>query len=228
MDDNHRVTVGSDRPSRLLMILVTLQPLNCPHRHHHLLWLHLQIPMMMMMINNLQTAGGIIGIALLAFAPLPWEVSYLDWVKTAIATDSPAVATTTTEGIPPAVSAIATKTSQDFGIPLGVILAIAKHESGSFSALIGTGNAWGLKCVGNDPTCTTVKTQEHSGGTVGSYLLGFESCQDPDRCSRILGQTLTSLNTSRQWQDIPAALDAIGRRYATDPEWAAKVQLYLL
>lgn len=184
----------------------------------------------MAMINpiwhSLSTAGMIGAIALLALVPNPLEFDYRGIIKGAITpsgnttetTDSSAAA----DGAPPKVLEIATKTSQAFGIPLGVILAIAAHESGNYRAIIGA-NSWGLKCVNNHASCTTTKTTEYTNGVQGSYRLSFESCEDADRCSRLLGQTLTNLNTSGQWQDIPAALAAVGQKYATDPQWSTKV-----
>lgn len=180
-------------------------------------------------LHSLQTAGLIGAIAFLALAPSPWDVSYLDWVKEQVQVEANATttATATDANTPAAVDAIATRTATRYGIPKDVIMAIARHETGNFKAVIGVGNSWGLKCVGSHSSCVTTKTQEVVGGKVGSYRLAFESCEDVERCSRILGQTLTNLNTSGQWQDIPLALRSIGRRYATDPAWAEKVMQHL-
>ena len=185
--------------------------------------------------HNAATAGMIGLIGVVALLPSPWEVNYrqalIDAVRGSMgqvsaASDdnlTSAAGTVSTDGIPPKVQEIAQKTARDFGIPLGIILAIAKHETGHFRAMIGSGNAWGIKCVGNDHSCTKVTTQEHTGGTVGTYRLGFESCDDVDRCSRILGQTLENLNTGGQWENVNKALTDIGTRYATDPQWSQKV-----
>jgi len=182
--------------------------------------------------HNTATAGMIVMIGIVALLPSPWEVNYRQALINAVrgsmgqvstASDDANADTVSTDGIPPKVEAIARKTSQDFDIPLGLILAIAKHETGHFRSMIGTGNAWGIKCVGNDPSCTKVTTQEHTGGTVGTYRLEFESCDDVDRCSRILGQTLENLNSGRQWENVNKALTDIGSRYATDPQWSQKV-----
>jgi len=182
-------------------------------------------------LHNLQTAGLIGAVAFVALAPSPWEVSYLDLIQQQVTTeqnrpDNAQPRNAAPSGVP-AVDAIATKTAAQYNIPKTLIMAIARHETGNFAAVIGAGNAWGLKCVGSHSTCTTTRTTEYTNGTKGSYRLAFESCADADRCARILGQTLTNLNTSGQWQDIDRALDAIGARYATDPRWAAKVKQYL-
>jgi hypothetical protein len=181
--------------------------------------------------HNFTTAVLLLGIGSIALAPNPFDVDYLDLIRRQanLAERRKPVENlaASAEGVPPAVEAIADATAQQFNIPKALILAIAKHETGNFKAVIGGGNAWGLKCVGSHPTCTKTRTTEYTNGTKGSYRLAFESCSDVERCSMILGNTLTRLNTSGQWRDIPAALDAIGVQYATDPAWAAKVKRYL-
>lgn len=125
------------------------------------------------------------------------------------------------------LDAIATATASRYGIPKNVIVAIAKHETGNYAKVIGEGNFWGLKCVGNHPSCVSVGTTEYVNGSKGSYRLKFESCESVSRCSQILGNTLRNLNESGQWDDIGTALDSVGKRYATDPKWSAKVKQYL-
>jgi len=182
-------------------------------------------------LHNLQTAGLIGAIAFVALAPSPWEVSYVDWIQQQVRVEERRPDNAQPQNAAPsgndAVDAIATKTAEKYGIPKPLIMAIAKHETGNFKAVIGNGNAWGLKCVGSHPSCTKTKTTEYSNGVKGSYRLAFESCTDADRCARILGQTLINLNTSGQWEDIDRALDSVGKRYATDPQWSRKVKQYL-
>jgi len=125
------------------------------------------------------------------------------------------------------LDAIATATASRYGIPKNLIVAIAKHETGNYRSIIGTANFWGLKCVGNHPSCIAVGTTEYVNGTKGNYRLKFESCESVSRCSQILGNTLRNLNDSGQWTDINLTLNSIGKRYATDPNWANKVKQYL-
>lgn len=122
---------------------------------------------------------------------------------------------------------IVANTSEKYNIPSSIIYAIAKHETGNYKAVIGVANYWGLKCVGNDSSCVTVKTNEWVNGSEGSYRLKFENCSDIERCSKILGNTLNNLNTSKQWDNIPLAIQSIGQRYATDPQWAFKIMSHL-
>lgn len=128
---------------------------------------------------------------------------------------------------PSKIDAIASATSTRYGIPKSLIIAIAKHETGNYKSVIGSANAWGLKCVGNHPSCVQTQTTEYNNGMKGSYRLSFESCESISRCSQILGNTLVNLNTSKQWSDVNLALDSIGKRYATDPRWSSKVRQYL-
>ena len=82
--------------------------------------------------------------------------------------------------------------AQTRGIPASVTVAIAAHETGWFRAVIGDGNYFGVKCLGEskDP-CLSVQTTE-------SYCKGlcaqdFQSGQNPDFMANAFANTLINL-----------------------------------
>ena len=122
--------------------------------------------------------------------------------------------------------------AQKRGIPESVTVAIAVHETGWFRAVIGEGNYFGVKCLGEskDP-CLSVQTTE-------SYCKGlcaqdFQSGQNPDFMANVFANTLINLagleNQSPDeiykafTEDFNQTIRAVGRKYATDPNWANKV-----
>ena len=122
------------------------------------------------------------------------------------------------------------------GIPPSITIAIAYHETGGFKAIIGEGNYYGIKCVDSesDP-CTSVKTRE-------SYCTGlceqsFQVGKNNKFVANVFANTLINLaglegqpksKIEDEFQDVENILNRIGRRYATDPNWAKKVIAILL
>lgn len=128
------------------------------------------------------------------------------------------------------VAPIAQRLYEQRGIPVSMTIAVAIHETGNGKAVIGKDNHWGIKCLGSGSQCTKTKTQEYVGGQANSYNLAFETCEDIDRCTRILANTFDNLlvkgggDKSLYKTNPDAAFRAIHRGgYATDPNWSNAV-----
>lgn len=123
---------------------------------------------------------------------------------------------------------LAKRLNEQRGIPISMTIALARHETGNGRSVIAQNNHWGIKCLGND--CVTVKTQEEVGGVKRFYNLKFESCNDVDRCLRILANTFDNLlikgggNKTLYRTNPDEAFRAIHRGgYATDSNWSNAV-----
>lgn len=69
----------------------------------------------------------------------------------------------------------ARRIQKEYGIPLDLTIAIARHESGNGDYVIGKGNHFGLRCDSDD--CITL---EKNG-----RLISYETCPDVSECFNI-------------------------------------------
>ncbi|MGF1590225.1 MAG: glucosaminidase domain-containing protein [Pleurocapsa sp.] len=103
----------------------------------------------------------------------------------------------------------ARRIQKEYGIPLDLTLAIARHESGNGDYLIGQGNHFGLRCVSDD--CITLKKN--------GQQISYENCSEVSKCFDIFAESVKELTGD----DRVTLTKIYENGYASSPTWVEQV-----
>lgn len=105
----------------------------------------------------------------------------------------------------------ARRIQKEYGIPLDLTIAIARHESGNGEHIIGKGNHFGLRCASDD--CITL---EKNG-----QIINYETCPQVSECFNIFAESVKELT-----KDDRVTLTTIYENgYASSPAWVDRVAI---